>query len=422
MTLPPPRPKLNLRKNKSRTTIDESPWRVLVVDDDAQVHMMTDLLFQDFSFDGHGFQAIHAYSAAEARTHLEQDPLIPVTLVDVVMERPDAGLNLIRIIRNDLNNHNIRIILRTGQPGEAPERDVVLDYDINDYKSKTELTSQKLYTALISALRAWRDILKAEQISQELAKINVELEQRVQARTQELTSALENARLAKRDLRQFLSMMSHEFRTPLAIIDSAAQMLLMRNDDRRQASKPRLETIRGGVTRLVGLIDTCLADDRLETESLELRATLTDLAPLIHAAIDQQRLAHPQREIALDLPPLAPLLIDAGLLAMAINNLVNNAIKYSSSAISIILSQHPDHMRMDISDQGIGIPEGELPYIFDRFYRAENVKGMAGSGIGLHMSQRIATLHGGTLTVSSVEGRGSTFTLCLPVPAPDATA
>lgn len=421
MTLPP-RPKLNLRKNKPHPENTVLPWRILVVDDDPQVHVMTDLLFQDFNFDGHAFQAIHAYSAAEARDLLEKNPLIPVTLVDVVMERPDAGLNLVRLIRNDLKNPAIRIILRTGQPGEAPERDVVLDYDINDYKSKTELTSQKLYTALISALRAWRDIVQAAQMSEELAKVNAELEQRVQARTQELTAALENASIAKRDLRQFLSMMSHEFRTPLAIIDSAAQMLLIRNDDRREATKPRLEAIRGGVTRLVGLIDTCLADDRLETETLELRAAITDIAPLIHAAIDQQRLAHPKRGIALAMPPLPPLRIDAGLLAMAINNLLNNALKYSSDDVDVTLTQHIDQIRMDITDRGIGIPQGELPHIFDRFYRAENVKGMAGSGIGLHMSHRIATLHGGTLTAISAEGQGSVFTLCLPVPEPDATA
>ena len=414
----PTRTKLNLKSHKTpKTPLDhDKPWRILVVDDDDQVHLMTDLLFQDFQFDNRPFVAVHAFTAAEAQDILTHDPHIPVALVDVVMERPDAGLALIRTIRNEMDNPAIRLILRTGQPGEAPERDVVLDYDINDYKAKTELTAQKLYTCLVTALRSWREIMRVAQLAEQYAEANLDLERRVKERTRDLTQALEQAGMAKRDLRQFLSMMSHEFRTPLAIIDSAAQMLLLRNDERRTATKPRLEAIRSGVDRLIGLIDTCLAEDRLETEALELRAVLADISPLIHAAVDQQKQAHPDRIIDLSLPALPPLRIDEGLLAMAVNNLLNNALKYSTDHIQVRVTARTDHVLLDIVDHGIGIPSGELAYIFDRFYRADNVKGMAGTGIGLHMSQRIVNLHGGTISAVSTENVGSTFTIRLPVP------
>ena len=420
----PARRKLQLRpaKPRSETLSVSNPWRILVVDDDPQVHAMTDLLFQDYRFDHRPFQAIHAYSAAAAMERLEQDPLIPVALVDVVMERPDAGLELIRTIRNQLDNPTIRIILRTGQPGEAPERDVVLDYDVNDYKAKTELTSQKLFTALVGALRSWRDIMHAAQMADQLAEANTNLERRVQDRTRELTQALEQASIARRDLRQFLSMMSHEFRTPLAIIDSAAQMLLMQNNDRREASVPRLTAIRGGVDRLVTLIDTCLADDRLDAETIVLHAALLDLAPLVQAAIEQQRQAHPGQEITLILPPLPHLLIDFGLMSIALNSLLNNAIKYSSAPVEMRLTSLPGHVQIAVTDHGLGIPTRDLDNIFDRFYRSDNVKGMAGTGIGLSLSLRIVQLHGGTLTVTSTENVGSTFTVTLPVPAAAATS
>jgi len=411
----PERQKLNLRRNKSKPlpAHQSQAWRVLVVDDDQQVHVMTDLLFQDYTFEGGGFQAIHAYSAAEAIEILTQDSTIPIALVDVVMEQPDAGLRLVQKIRHDLNNLAIRIILRTGQPGEAPERNVVLDYDVNDYKAKTELTSQKLFTALVGALRAWRDIQQAAQLAAELSEANATLERKVEERTKDLTTALTRVNEAKRDLRQFLSMMSHEFRTPLAIIDSAAQMLMIRKDDRREAALPRLEAIRGGVDRLVNLIDTCLADDRLEAETIELKAEITNIAPLIHAALAQQRQAHPDRAIHLTMPFLPDVKIDMGLMAMAINNLLNNALKYSTSDIELTVTVHPNHILIAITDHGIGIPADALDYVFDRFYRADNVKGMAGTGIGLHMCQRIIALHGGTLSAVSAEGKGSTFTMRL---------
>ena len=417
-------PKLHLRSDKPQTTPlpAQEPWRILVVDDDAQVHAVTDLLFKEYQFAGRPFQAVHAYSAAAALERLSMDPHIPVALVDVVMETPNAGLELARAIRNQLDNSSLRIILRTGQPGEAPERDVMLDYDINDYKAKTELTSQKLFTALVGALRNWRDVMQAARMTDQLAQANATLEHKVQARTRELSQALEHARIARGDLRQFLSMVTHEFRTPLAIIDSAAQMLLIRPQALDDGSQPRLRTIRDSVSRMVQLIDTCLADERLDSETLQLQTATTDIAPLITAQIHQQRQAHPDRTIRLVLPPVPDLCIDTALISMALGNLLNNALKYSSSSIQVMVSHQDDSIQIAVTDHGLGIPASELNHIFDRFYRADNVKGLAGTGIGLSMSRRIIQLHGGNLTVDSTENVGSTFTIRLPVPASAATA
>lgn len=173
--------RLSLKQGRS-PLVEGDPWHVLVVDDDPQVHTMTQVLLRDFQFQGRGFQPLSAFSAAEARSILESRDDIPVMLLDVVMESDHAGLSLARTIRQDLGNHRLRIILRTGQPGEAPEREVMLDYDINDYRSKTELTAQKLFTALVGALRSWIDITTIE-------KLNATLEARVVERTRELADA-----------------------------------------------------------------------------------------------------------------------------------------------------------------------------------------------------------------------------------------
>ncbi|MCR6629802.1 MAG: diguanylate cyclase [Magnetospirillum sp.] len=161
---------------------EAEPWPVLVVDDDPQVHAMTRVLLRDFDFQARGFQVISAHSAAEAREILAARDDLPVMLLDVVMETDDAGLGLARYVREELGNHRLRIILRTGQPGEAPERRVMLDYDINDYRSKTDLTAQKMFTAMVAALRSWTHIATIE-------GLNATLEARVAERTRELEEA-----------------------------------------------------------------------------------------------------------------------------------------------------------------------------------------------------------------------------------------
>ncbi|GAB3454867.1 DUF3369 domain-containing protein [Insolitispirillum peregrinum] len=146
-------------------------WKVLVVDDEPEVHAMTAMVLADVTYQGRGIEMISAYSAGQARDILSQTPDLACILLDVVMETDDAGLQLVRFIRQQLGNHNSRIILRTGQPGQAPERDVIVDYDINDYKAKTELTSQKLFTSMIAALRSYDDILALEMSRAGLQKI-----------------------------------------------------------------------------------------------------------------------------------------------------------------------------------------------------------------------------------------------------------
>lgn len=134
------------------------PWKVLVVDDDEFVHRITELALHGYRFQGRGLLFLHAQSAAAARGLLLQHRDIAVIFLDVVMETEQAGLDLVRYVRDDLGNSQVRIILRTGQPGRAPERSVVLEYDINDYKQKAELSELKLMTSLTAALRTYEQM------------------------------------------------------------------------------------------------------------------------------------------------------------------------------------------------------------------------------------------------------------------------
>jgi signal transduction histidine kinase len=135
-------------------------WKVAVVDDDPAVHTGTRFALQDFNLHGRGLELLSARSAKEARALFRDHPELAVVLLDVVMETENAGLELVQYLREELKNETVRIILRTGQPGQAPERRVVVDYDINDYKAKTELTAEKLFTALTAALRGYEQLLR----------------------------------------------------------------------------------------------------------------------------------------------------------------------------------------------------------------------------------------------------------------------
>jgi signal transduction histidine kinase/CheY-like chemotaxis protein len=133
-------------------------WKVVVIDDDRAVHSGTRFALYDYVLNGQGLELISAYSAAEGREVMAAHPDAAVVLLDVVMESEGAGLELVDHIRKVLKNETVRIILRTGQPGQAPERNVIVDYDINDYKAKTELTADKLFTALTSAIRSYQQL------------------------------------------------------------------------------------------------------------------------------------------------------------------------------------------------------------------------------------------------------------------------
>ncbi len=148
-------------------------WKVLIVDDDPEVHSVTTMVLSKFSFEGKSLEFLHAYSGREGCRVVADNPDLAVVFMDVIMEADDAGLMAIRHIRETLGNKMARIILRTGQPGQAPEEEVILNYDINDYKAKSELTAQRLFTSLVSSLRAYRDLQTIEASRLGLRKIVV---------------------------------------------------------------------------------------------------------------------------------------------------------------------------------------------------------------------------------------------------------
>lgn len=138
------------------------PWKVVIVDDDDEVHKVTEMSLNTFEFERKKLEFVHIYSGSEAKKYFAEHHDIALVFLDVVMESDHAGLEVVKYIREELNNHYTRIILRTGQPGTAPQNDVIKNYDIDGYKEKTKTTISTLNHAIHIALRSYRDLTRIQ--------------------------------------------------------------------------------------------------------------------------------------------------------------------------------------------------------------------------------------------------------------------
>lgn len=176
-------------------------YKILIVDDDEEIHVITRMALSEFRLEGRPLAFESAYSGDEAMRKLRDEPDFALVLLDVVMETDHAGLDVARWIREELGNRLIRIVLRTGQPGQAPEEDIIARYEIDDYKEKTELTYRKLVTLMYSSLRSYRELRRLER--------NREALERIIKASAELFSASSLRELSQGILQQLVALLTH---------------------------------------------------------------------------------------------------------------------------------------------------------------------------------------------------------------------
>jgi PAS domain S-box-containing protein len=243
---------------------------------------------------------------------------------------------------------------------------------------------------------------------------DVTLRNRQQA---ELARALAAERDMNAQQRRFVSIASHEFRTPLAVIDGATQRLQARLVDSDDETRKRLDRIRGAVARMTELIERTLSSARLDDGRIELELRGFDLSQLLRDVAERQRQISPGFQIVLDgADDELPIDGDAKLIEQVFTNLLSNAVKYSGRArrIEVMALGNASTLRVAVRDQGLGVPPDEVPQLFTRFFRARTSMGIPGTGIGLHLVRELVQMHGGTVDVDSEIGKGSTFTVTLP--------
>lgn len=387
-----------------RTTDDPEsaePWQILVVDDDPEVLAVTRLSLRDFRFANRPVVLLDADSAAAAREALARSPEVALILLDVVMETEHAGLDLVRYVREELDNSAVRIVLRTGQPGQAPAMEVADRYQIDDYRTKTELTFERLRVLVTTALRTYGLVRQLESRSRALAEHASELE-------------------------RFSYVASHDMQTPLANIARLVQLLQRRLADvLTDRQRELMDLLVSSTHDLQQLISDLLALARIGREQIDrsapvdLNRTMQRITAHLQGLIDD-------RQVQLDVGPLPVVEGHAVLLEQLLSNLIDNAIKFQPQGqpkVAISAREISEGWELRVQDAGIGIDGEHLQRIFEPFQRLHTREQFPGSGVGLAICRRVARLHGGTISAESQPGQGTTMIVRLSrQTAPSSTA
>ncbi|GDY13385.1 ATPase [Planctomycetota bacterium] len=389
------------------------PWRVLIVDDNQDVLDLSHMVLTSVIFDRRPVTLAFARSYGEAVQVLEREghQHFALAIIDVVMEHEHAGLRLVEHIRKVLGNRDMRLILRTGQPGYAPEETVIFEQDINDYRSKTDLRAQQLVTLVVAALRNFRDL---RSLAEE------------RARAERLAAEAESANRAKTE---FLVLLSHELRTPLQGILGHAALLV---EDLPADHAVGAQDILGCGRHLLGLVDDLLDMASLQTghyplavEACGLKALLDEAIAPVHAPAERRGLA-----LLVRLEPGLPERIqcDRRAVLRLLGALLGNAVKFSDRGtveLSARCAADPTaavaaRLQLVVRDQGPGLDQELRARLFKPFMvgDASARRRHGGLGLGLALAKGIAETMGGGLYAANRPGGGAELVVDLPLVDP----
>ncbi|MBF0456871.1 MAG: ATP-binding protein [Nitrospirae bacterium] len=389
-------------------------WKILIVDDDLEVHRATRSSLAEFSFQGRGLLLLFAASAAEARKLLTEHGDTAIILLDVVMEDDLAGLNFAKYVREELKNRFVRILLRTGQPGIAPEKSVIVNYDINGFLEKSDLTMQKLYTAIITCLRSYRDIIDLESAN---IALKTEFDMRMEAERKMAEQAQQAAiGLAIAQIIHGAKNILNALKGGKYIIESALK------DDNLELIRKGWDVTKIGISRMedltCGLLDLSRFN-RLEIKSHSLNEVIKEI--LASCRNSQACSGIGDIEIAADMDNSLPeAMFDYKAIHTALMNLICNAVdackdkEYNEGESGrVTIKTYPGgdgYTYVEVEDNGCGIKPEEMENIFKLFYTTKHSNG---NGLGLSITKKIIEEHGGRLDIDSKLGRGTKFTIVL---------
>ena len=393
-------------------------WQVLIVDDEEQVHLITKLALKNFEFEGKNLEITSAFSTSEAKDLLQTNAYALV-LLDVVIEERNSGLELVKYIREELCNNSIRIVLRTGQPGDAPEEKVIAQYDIDEYKLKTELTHTKMFTTVIVALRSYDRLMALRRISDELHEKNMELinfndrlEKTVEERTLALKKSNQELETAIKEKRNLIRILSHDLNNYINVIFTAVAL-----SAKYAASVPEKVGVILGKIKRAAENQRSLIAHIVEIEALSSGKKHLELKPVSLLSTYEQgefvfrdKLLAKELSLQLECNIENPMVLaDPILLSNSVfNNILSNAIKFSPNGakIRVEISTHsPSILCLSIRDHGIGMPENLKKDIFsaDKATSRVGTAGEQGTGFGMPLVKTYVEQFGGSISLESSE-------------------
>ena len=378
-------------------------WKILIVDDESEVHDATVFALANLLVLDRGLEFLHAKTEAEAQLRLQMHTDVAVVLLDVVMDSGDSGLRLARHIREKMRLDAVRIVLRTGQPGYAPELEVIQKYDINDYKTKLELTRTRLATTIIAAIRSYSQI-------RTISINNANLELKVRERTSELQHA-------NQELESYSYCVAHDLRAPLRHIQGFGTILESKLGARLEGEDRKLlDKIMNAAKRMSQLIDDLLEFTRVGRTSLKLGDV--DLNAIVADVVHETQPDIGKRAISWKIAALPPVFADKSLLRQVMTNLISNAVKYTGgrdeARIEIGIVQEGSATTFFVRDNGVGFDMKHADRLFKPFSRLHTYAEFEGTGVGLSIVSKIIERHDGTLRVEARKDEGATFYFSLP--------
>lgn len=399
------------------------PWNILVVDDDETVHIVTKLTLRGFRFRDRPLRLICVHSARAARVALQEESDLALALVDVMMETRTAGLDLVRAIRDDFKNLSIRLILRTGQAGHAPEQDVVSAYEIDAYLAKTELSAQKLMTTITASLRTYEYITAIQ-------NLNAGLEDQVSQRTAQLEKAYRKLHDANEELEEtyralgaqqneltrFLAVASHDLRQPMHALNLYLGALA--NIELPERARPLLGNVRQCAQTMDDMFLALLDLSRLDAQAVQPDIEIFPISVLLKRLEIEFVPQAKEKGLKLRVMPCRALVkSDAALIERVLRNFAANAVRYTNSGTILIGCRWKgQQLRLAVFDTGPGISPEQQKTVFEEFYQVGGVgrDRSKGLGLGLAIVRRLGRILATPITLVSSPGRGSMFAIDLP--------
>jgi signal transduction histidine kinase len=397
---------------------DDEKWKILIVDDEEDIHSVTRIALKGFTFRGKSIEFYDAYSAAEAEEILKEYPDIALILLDVVMETTNAGLDLVKVIREKLGNKVTQIIIRTGQPGQAPEREVIVSYEINDYKTKTELTSFKLFTVALASLRAYDSIQQIGRLNEEFKK---EIHRRIR-REKVLVSAKEKAEKSEQLKSEFLQQMSEKIQEPLNLILSSSDQL--RNEVKDQVNENiqrMLDDMNFSGREIIRAVQMITDLSEIQSGNYELNSSKISITPLVKDVLQEHEILSHRNSVDVIVETKAgndKITTDEYAFQQIISNLLDNAIKNTRKGRVEVEIKEPeqDMIEIRVKDTGKGISKAFQNEMFEPFRRdKQNGPSDHGLGLGLTLTKEFCNLLKAEIRLTSEPGKGTEAILSMPL-------
>jgi signal transduction histidine kinase len=388
-------------------------WKILIVDDEKDIITITKLALQDYKFQNGNLIFFEAHKKEEAKKILLEHEDIALIFLDVVMECNYDGLELVKFIREDLKNELIQIVLRTGQPGYAPEKEVISNYKINFYQTKAELTENKLFTLTASLLNSYHALKTIREYNKNLKKLVAEKTLDLRVKNEEYQNAIATKN-------KMFSIIAHDLVNPFNSLLGFSDILRTQcaelpPEKIKQFSDVIWQTSRSTYDLLYNLLEWA----RIQTGKIKFTPSKTYICRILKANIDLLQLQAGQKNLSLSYTCNEDISVfcDSNMINTVLRNLISNAIKFTSQGgVDVLVSVDGDVCKIEVSDTGIGISTPKLKNLFDPdLTSSSGTAGESGSGIGLMLCREFTIINSGSIDVSSKINKGSTFTVKLPL-------